>query len=212
MNIVWIRHGLTAGNREKRYIGKRTDEPLCLEGIDKLKKGKKAGIYPQGTRLLVSPMKRCLQTAEILYPDLEPLVCPGFIECDFGSFEGQTADELLESQEYYQRWIDSGGRIPFPEGESMESFRKRCVDAFWEVIEQKTDRLNQEETLICIVHGGTIMSILSTLGIEQEKCMGDYFSCHVGNGCGFYTRLLDGTTSDGKKDHPYLEVIGRIEI
>ena len=30
--ILFIRHGSTAGNLEKRYIG-RTDEPLCEVGI-----------------------------------------------------------------------------------------------------------------------------------------------------------------------------------
>ena len=32
MEIVLIRHGATAGNIEKRYIG-TTDEPLCLSLI-----------------------------------------------------------------------------------------------------------------------------------------------------------------------------------
>lgn len=32
MKLIFIRHGKTAGNLERRYIG-RTDEPLCDEGI-----------------------------------------------------------------------------------------------------------------------------------------------------------------------------------
>ena len=28
-----IRHSMTKGNLEKRYVGSRTDEPLCREGI-----------------------------------------------------------------------------------------------------------------------------------------------------------------------------------
>ena len=36
MIIYFIRHGATAGNLEKRYIG-RTDEELCTEGIERLK-------------------------------------------------------------------------------------------------------------------------------------------------------------------------------
>ena len=37
MTVYLIRHGMNAGNREKRYIG-RTDEPLCSEGIAALQK------------------------------------------------------------------------------------------------------------------------------------------------------------------------------
>ena len=58
MRAVFIRHGLTAGNLEKRYIGS-TDEPLCGEGIARLK----MRTYPRCEVLVCSPMKRCLQTA-----------------------------------------------------------------------------------------------------------------------------------------------------
>ena len=34
--IILVRHGKTAGNLEGRYIGSRTDEPLCEEGIHAL--------------------------------------------------------------------------------------------------------------------------------------------------------------------------------
>ena len=36
MRWILIRHGQTQGNRERRYIGCRTDEPLCPEGIAQL--------------------------------------------------------------------------------------------------------------------------------------------------------------------------------
>ena len=34
--IILVRHGKTACNLEGRYIGSRTDEPLCEEGIHAL--------------------------------------------------------------------------------------------------------------------------------------------------------------------------------
>ena len=61
MKIIFIRHGKTAGNLEKRYIG-RTDEPLCEEGISELESIK----YPDSDEVLASPMKRCLQTARLI--------------------------------------------------------------------------------------------------------------------------------------------------
>lgn len=67
MRIYLIRHSMTKGNKEKRYIG-TTDESLCLEGIQLLEERK--GMYPEVTYVYVSPMKRCVQTAEIIYPEM----------------------------------------------------------------------------------------------------------------------------------------------
>lgn len=60
---LWlIRHGKTEGNKLARYIG-TTDEPLCQEGIEFLKKMD----YPKVQEIYVSPLRRCVQTAEILF-------------------------------------------------------------------------------------------------------------------------------------------------
>ena len=65
--LILIRHGKTAGNLLGRYIGSRTDEPLCDEGREGLA-GKQ---LPEVERLYVSPMKRCVETAEILWPGFD---------------------------------------------------------------------------------------------------------------------------------------------
>ena len=46
MKIVLIRHGATAGNIEKRYIG-ITDEDLCASGIEGIYNNIKAGYYQE---------------------------------------------------------------------------------------------------------------------------------------------------------------------
>ena len=65
MTEIWlIRHGMTEGNRYQRYIGK-TDELLCEEGKEKLKEF----FYPEPEAVFVSPLVRCRETAEILFPE-----------------------------------------------------------------------------------------------------------------------------------------------
>ena len=62
MQIVFIRHSMTAGNLERRYIGCRTDEPLCEAGIS-LAQQKTAEIrqtFPMPEVVLTSPMRRCV--------------------------------------------------------------------------------------------------------------------------------------------------------
>ena len=84
--LILIRHGKTAGNLLGRYIGSRTDEPLCDEGREGLE-GKK---LPEVERLYVSPMKRCVETAEILWPGFDRKKMQKVTdlrECDFGDFE-----------------------------------------------------------------------------------------------------------------------------
>jgi broad specificity phosphatase PhoE len=70
-----------------------------------------------------SPMKRCVQTAEIYFPGQEPVIQEKLRESDFGLFENKNYEELKDEPEY-QKWLDSGGTIPFPGGESHEAFLK----------------------------------------------------------------------------------------
>lgn len=120
ITLVMIRHGETKANKEHRYLGK-TDETLSKEGEIQLAEYKKLQLYPKLVSLYVSPMKRCMQTAEILYPDIQPVPIKAWEEIDFGAFEGKNYIEL-QGDERYQAWIDSKGTLPFPDGESREEF------------------------------------------------------------------------------------------
>lgn len=88
MELVFIRHGKTKGNLKSRYIG-ITDEGLCKEGIEEINGNLCQGIYPVADIIFTSPMKRCIQTAEIIYPGKSLNVIYGFREINFGRFEGK---------------------------------------------------------------------------------------------------------------------------
>ena len=169
---------MTRGNLERRYVGCRTDEPLCPEGIAQLKQNK----YPPVGRVCCSPMRRCLETAAILYPGIRPEIIPDFRECDFGAFEGHNYEEL-NGREDYQAWIDSGGELPFPGGESRAAFSARCVKAF-ETLKGRAPR----EDCALIVHGGTIMAVMEALAEPK----GNYYDFQTRNGSGYLLRE-DGT-------------------
>lgn len=147
MKWILIRHGKTQGNIEQRYIGCRTDESLCSQGVESLKEKE----YPAVQRVFVSPMKRCRETAELIYPGVPAEMIDDFRECDFGEFENKNYAEL-NGRADYQAWIDSNGEMPFPGGESRAEFVARCVKAFGEL---KTR--NQQEDCALIVYGCTPM-------------------------------------------------------
>ena len=87
--IHFIRHGITQDNIEGVYCG-ITDTPLCEDGKDQLRKMKEEYAYPGTQFIFTSPLTRCKETAEILYPDLKPIVIEDLTEYNFGEFEGKT--------------------------------------------------------------------------------------------------------------------------
>lgn len=193
--LILIRHGKTAGNLLGRYIGSRTDEPLCDEGREGLA-GKQ---LPEVERLYVSPMKRCVETAEILWPGFDRKKMQKVTdlrECDFGDFENKNYKELSGNGDY-QAWIDSNGTLPFPNGESMDAFKSRCLGAFARIVEEvsgaEQEWIASGKTGIfragIVVHGGTIMAILEQYGYPKAA----YFDYQVKNGCGYRLTPVEGT-------------------
>ena len=188
MQIVFIRHSMTAGNLERRYIGCRTDEPLCEAGIS-LAQQKTAEIrqtFPMPEVVLTSPMRRCVQTAEILFPGRAQVQIPEWTEMDFGRFEGKNYRELNGDPDY-QAWIDSGGTLPFPGGESREAFIRRTTLGFARVLSylraENTMESAMEIRAAAVVHGGTIMALCSSFS------EGAYFDFQVKNGEGYVCRF-----------------------
>lgn len=172
-NLVFIRHGATAGNLKKRYIGSTNEE--LLEESARLIDPKH---YPEADVIFTSPLKRCIRTTQLIYPNQPFRVIEDLRECDFGEFEGFNYIEL-RGVSSYQRWVDSNGTLPFPNGESPELFKKRCINAFLSCVEN----LNPETRATFIVHNGTIMSILEALANEQQKQ--DYYEWSVDHLSGY---------------------------
>lgn len=191
ITIVFIRHGITISNKEHRYLG-RTDEALSEEGKAALLEQKSKNNYPKIELLFTSPMKRCIETAKLLYPDLQPMIVPEWEEIDFGAFEGKNYQDLKDDIRY-QEWIDSNGTLPFPEGESQEEFIKRCVCGFQKMLEScknLSEKQNQgrQKRIGAIVHGGIIMALLSAY------YGGEYFDYQVSNGEGYECVLKEWET------------------
>lgn len=188
MKIILIRHGRTAGNLEGRYVG-RTDEPLCEAGRAALM----GRTLPRAEKLFVSPLLRCRETAEILWPGQAQTAVSDLRECDFGDFEMKNYAEL-NGNAAYQAWIDSNGTLPFPGGESQAAFQARVCAAFEKVAgellagEADTENFSADTgkfSAAFAVHGGTIMAILSQFGVPKKG----YFDWQVKNGEGFTATL-----------------------
>lgn len=112
-------------------------------------------------------------------------------ECDFGAFENKNYKEL-SGDVRYQAWIDSGGTLPFPQGESQEAFRKRCEKGFEQCVEDAWEKGRRQTAMV--VHGGTVMSILCRFAVPA----GEYFQWQIKNG-EYYELTLERGLWDKKR-------------
>ena len=191
---IWlIRHGMTEGNRHQRYIGV-TDEPLCEEGRKLLRKF----TYPKPQAVFVSPLKRCLETAAILFDDPKVRIIDQLAECNFGEFENKNYKELSGDPRFLA-WIVSFGIVAFPGGESKEECAVRNLEGFQRTVTACIREAITEAALV--VHGGTIMNIMEKYALPKKE----FYEWHIGNGCGY---LVELDPVLWKKDRRNLKLLG----
>lgn len=209
INLTLIRHGKTPSNLEHRYLGV-TEEALSGEGRKQLEILAEKDILKKTWLLFISPMLRCQESAGILFPGRKAYPIEEWREMNFGTYEGKNYEDL-KNDSYYQKWIDSNGTLPFPEGESQQEYIKRCHRGLLtatKIIEEKiagevadtakTSSANeitelrepekqmaesQPRNITAVVHGGTIMALLHILA------GGNYFDYQVKNGGGYCCKL-----------------------
>lgn len=161
--ISVIRHGLTEANEKGIYIGK-TDLPLSDKGAAELAAKMDEFDYPAVHKVYSSPLRRCTETAEILFPYTDLCVVDDLRELDLGIFENKKVDELLENDDY-KAWLRGGKDTRPPQGESLEEMTARTYKALHEII---TDMMYEGNTHCAIItHGGVISNMLSCFGMPK---------------------------------------------
>ena len=163
MELLLIRHSMTPGNLKKQYVGS-TDQPLSQEGEALARQRRET--MPPVDGLWVSPLKRCRQTAELLFPGMEQHIVSDLQECDFGDYECKTWEELKD-EEIYRAWISGDFSITFPHGESMEAFISRCRRGIQEVA-REAKSLGLERAAV-VAHGGTWLVVMGTFGRPDRE-------------------------------------------
>ena len=161
--IHLIRHGETEGNERGWYIGV-TDLPLSPSGLTTLLHLKNTAVYPGAARFFTSPLTRCRQTLEVLYPGCHQETVDGLAECDFGDWEGRNVSEL-KMDAGFQRWL-SGEQTKIPGGEDAKTFQNRVMTAFEDLVQQLM-RSGDTEAVVC-THGGVIMMIMAAYALPKS--------------------------------------------
>ena len=182
MELLMIRHSSTRGNLLRQYVGSQ-DHPLAPEGVALAER--RRGEMPPIDGLWVSPMLRCRQTAEILFPGVEQRLVDALKECDFGTFEGKTWAELKDNP-IYQAWLAGDPHIAFPGGEVLGEHIARCRRGVAHVVEQAR-ALGMSRPGI-LAHGGTLMSAMSGFAVPHQ----DFYSWLPSNCGGYLARVEEG--------------------
>lgn len=179
MNIFLLRHGKTLSNIRGAFTGSR-DEPLAREGADELD-GRR---YPAAGMVFSSPMRRCVETAERIYPGAAVIIVDDLRERDFGDFEGKTHADIIALPGFSDWGMNEKGMM-FPNGEDFAEFLERCRRAFRETLARIG--LSGVENAAIVCHGGVIMAILSELALPKRGY--HYWQCKNGSG---YVLECDG--------------------
>lgn len=186
MELILIRHGTTRGNQEKRFIG-TLDVPLAPQGEALARQV--GPTLPRVAHIYRSPLLRCRQTAQLLWPGVEMTVIDELRETDFGPFEGKNHEELKDDP-LYQAWIGQGDRLNFaamPVGETAEQVVDRVSLGLAKLVRDAAAR--GYERVGVVSHGGALMGLLSQYGRPER----DYYGWMCPN-CGGFRMALNPNT------------------
>lgn len=173
MNVLLVRHGETAWNREGRYQG-RTDIPLSPDG--------EAQVRALGQRLahlpidiaIASPLSRAKNTAQAILAGREtPLeLDEGLLEISHGQWEGQLASDIeLSHAEMFGTWRSRPDRdVPAgPEAETLGDVEDRA----WPVLVRvfaRLEALGPDATALIAAHDAVNRVLLChVLGLPLSR-------------------------------------------
>lgn len=174
--IYLLRHGKIAYGNEKRYVG-TTDYLLDNDGIEQAYCLKSYFNNIVIDNVYTSPLKRCLQTTEIILKEKQQdfIVLEGLKEINMGTWENKSVRYI---KEYFPRAYEERGKeleffIP-PEGESFHQLAARVMLVFNNIVEQ------EGETIMIVAHAGVNRVLLSQI---SGRPMQDIFSIQQPYGC-----------------------------
>ncbi len=163
MNLIYLRHGQTQWNVERRLQG-RTDIPLNEVGIEGAKRAGKILSQYRFDGIYCSPLIRARQTLEYAYPDAVPVFDERIAEWSFGPLEGKP----FPPDFFSRRWIF--GQPPIPGVEQMEDLVAR-VSSFYQEIKKK----HPAGTVLVVSHGGISGALHGAIyGVKEGESLSQY--------------------------------------
>ena len=156
MTVYLIRHGQTAWNIERRFLG-RTDVPLDETGLAQAAAlGAALGPFE---RLWSSPSARAMQTAAQLG---EPVPHPGLLEMDMGELEGLDGPSFARNYPHLLgAWREDPSTVVIPGGETLAQTQARIVQAWHDIVAEAA--AGAHDRIAIVTHQLALGSLLCAL-------------------------------------------------
>ncbi len=158
-DIILIRHGETAWNRELRFQG-HADVPLNDIGHEQARRIGLRLASETAQHLISSDLMRAQQTAApaALQLSLPVVTSAGLREQYFGIVEGMRSDEIQSLHpRAWEEWLEFREDHAMPEGETAREFHARIVAALGTIA-----TVHQGQHLIVVTHGGVLDMVWRT--------------------------------------------------
>ena len=142
--LLLVRHAPTDASQERRNLGQGSDPPLAAAGVRIARRlgtvlaAEVADLAAGPTRLVTSPARRCLQTAEAIATGLSDPppteVARGLIEIDYGRWDGLIPEECAARDPGLRNaWEADPFATRTPGGESGADVAARAFPILFEI-------------------------------------------------------------------------------
>ncbi|HMU37308.1 MAG TPA: MSMEG_4193 family putative phosphomutase [Marmoricola sp.] len=158
--LILARHGRTAANASGILAGRTAGIGLDEQGIAQARSAELRLEGLELSRVVSSPMQRCLQTAGLLAPDHEVAVEPGLDECDYGDWTGGQVKDLA-AEDLWRTVQVHPTRARFPNGESVSEMATRAVLSVRRIDSEVTEAQGEDSIWLAVSHGDIIKALLN---------------------------------------------------
>lgn len=164
--LVLLRHGQTPLSIERRYSGRGNPRLTELGEQQALAAASRIAAEADVAAVVSSPLDRACQTAQAVVDRIggEVIEDAGFIENDFGGWEGLTFSEAAaRDPQVHARWLGDY-TAPAPDGESFAQVAERVIAAKDQLVQKYSGR-----TVVVVSHVTPIKTLLQralTVGPE----------------------------------------------
>ena len=163
-DIVFVRHGETDWNRERRVQGSQ-GPALSEAGRDQAKGLARLLWEVPLAAVYTSALPRAAETAAYVAGphSVNIHVDPRLNEIHHGAWEGLSEEELPDLQ-LYRRWREDPSCCTLPGAEPLEEVHRRAVEAMREIVARHPE---QEKGLIAVVSHQVVLALLKCYVLDR---------------------------------------------
>ncbi len=178
--LALVRHGESEANVRHMLSG-WLDVDLTAHGIAELEELRESVDYPASDMYFSSPLKRCIETCHILFPDKVPIISDSFKEVSFRSMEGWILSDKAEIDAYFESWVRDE---PYLDEETISDVMARAKPAVMDVVDSCERDGKRSATIV--MHSGIMRSaVIALFGLDRKA----FLDMSVPNGLGYIIKF-----------------------